>query len=558
MLGLSALVAHRRKATPVRRSLRTPRTPVWQTEIPRSRIVRKRSSPSLNEERLATLPGRNEDPLSYGEDSVIRAVPGEPRSPGTPHEADPPPDVATLESAGIFSPVPVEELFASIGGAGVGLPCSANLLLLGQEDERMDYVSEHPPPPDGERVASVTAGGSGVDALFLEKYDAETVGEGSNTLCTTDVSLDGVLLKELRINLERVGETWERSPRRVELQDRAIGTSPTKDIDWRQYRDDALRVEERVLRAQNMLLEVLIKADKAKRKTKRTLNAIRAASAEATRKLEVMRVAAEEVARIGANIAERRKQRELADEKRKALLAAARKRSAPPPPPPRALFVYDAEASWEDFLRVYEENAKVSGWSAVQKASYLSRYLPTEALSMIYHISPTATAAYERMIEVLRQRYGYGGKTSVNQALLKARRQEPGETSIAYAAALSNLAQRAYPSVSEELRDEVIWNLFLAGLADRGVAGRARAMATTPTTMQQVLDKVLVLEEANVRHRPKPAVRSPLKPRLQEPIVRPTRSAAHVEKHRTTLAENAQGSGMAIRPPPGPPAMLRH
>ena len=548
-------------------------------KVPRSRSPRERNSPSLNEGRSATLPMRKDllrmrrgSPVIYAGTGVVT------RAPEPPHEARLPPEVA-IELAGPPSLEPVGEPPSTSSEVDEPPPLEVvSPPLLGQSSEQVLYASE-PPPLQYDGGYNPTAGGSGVDTLS-QKIDAlMATGDGSlEQVC--DNSSDAPLLGDLRICLERVGSIWEHSPRQQDgerMQDKGSNTPPL--VNWRQYYDEAVRIELRAEGIKEVVARMMQQVDRAKAKTKRNLAAIRIAEAEAREKLDAVTRAAERVAQSSARLLELQEQERQWEEKeeQRRVIAAAMAQEAAPPPAARNIAMYDVEQPWEDFVNGYEEYAKANGWSPVRKASYLSRYLPEEALSQIYHLSPTAPAAYERMVGELTRRYSYEGKTAASQALLKNRRQGAGESLVRYAAALRDLTDRAYPSVSHALRDEVVWNLFLSGMQDRTIATEVRNLALT--TMPEVLAEALAKERIRALKRAtspgarssgpaddEPTVSTPKRGRVERssgsvdglPTAWPRSLSVHdmprpARSESVRLpTENGQGSGLAIRQPAGP------
>ena len=208
--------------------------------------------------------------------------------------------------------------------------------------------------------------------------------------------------------------------------------------------------------------------------------------------------------------------------------------------PPR----YSTGVPYAVYKDLYEEIAATNRWSAVQKAQYLLGGLTPEAREAVNHIHPEQSGAYQLMTAVLLQRFGDYERVKDYQHALSHRSQYKGETLAAFARDLKELAQRAYPSVDEELRDGVVWRRFLSGLHNRKLADKIHQL--DPGSMAQAMAHALAIMKTKSQKSERQMIREDLGISEKTP---PTEGGQRVPA-RPRKAEMERGSGTEPGKPP--------
>ena len=99
-------------------------------------------------------------------------------------------------------------------------------------------------------------------------------------------------------------------------------------------------------------------------------------------------------------------------------------------------------SSWAVFHRQYEAAAVQNNWTQSERAAHLLGVLHGKAADILHTVPAEAT--YEAIVGALRDRFGDHQLTAVYRSQLKARTQANDETLQEFAAAVEQLAHRAF------------------------------------------------------------------------------------------------------------------
>jgi len=156
--------------------------------------------------------------------------------------------------------------------------------------------------------------------------------------------------------------------------------------------------------------------------------------------------------------------------------------------PPR----FDGTTSWAVFHRQFEAAAVQNNWTQSERAAHLLSVLHGKAADILHTVP--ADAPYEAIVGALRDRFGDHQLAAAYRSQLKTRMQANEETLQEFAAAVEQLAHRAFVGLPVNFIQTEAAHSFIDGLRDREV--KQHLLLGGDRTLNEALNQALKLEAA--------------------------------------------------------------
>ena len=164
---------------------------------------------------------------------------------------------------------------------------------------------------------------------------------------------------------------------------------------------------------------------------------------------------------------------------------------------------FDGKSCVETFLVKFDTCAKYNGWNSEDKAAHLKTALAGGAGALLWDLHD---AAYEDIVEKLRQRYGTREQQEKFRTELKYRRRKPGESLQELAQDVERITTLAYPTAGPPMRDILGKDAFIDSLNSPGLEYKVRerephsfSAAVTSAMKLEVLHKSLEFNKESQR-----------------------------------------------------------
>ena len=149
------------------------------------------------------------------------------------------------------------------------------------------------------------------------------------------------------------------------------------------------------------------------------------------------------------------------------------------------------EEDWGSWIKYFENCADINGWSNDIKSKFLQVRLRGSALKILQGLSGSDITNYLNLKSALTKKFLPLEKLSLYKAEFKAKTQQK-ETLTELASQIRTLANRAYPTASADLLDELSRDQFLEALTDKAL--RIKVKESDPSNLDQALTRALQLE----------------------------------------------------------------
>lgn len=153
---------------------------------------------------------------------------------------------------------------------------------------------------------------------------------------------------------------------------------------------------------------------------------------------------------------------------------------------------YSGTEDWDDWCFHFENVAAVNGWDDAQKLKWLRVRLIGRAQKALHRLPETSRTTYEVTRTALKARFDPESRQTRYQAEFQTRRKRTGEGWADFADDLKVLADKAYPSLREEAREQLTINAYLLQLTNPQVAFAVKQKQ--PRTVDEVVSATLEME----------------------------------------------------------------
>ena len=155
-------------------------------------------------------------------------------------------------------------------------------------------------------------------------------------------------------------------------------------------------------------------------------------------------------------------------------------------------FAGSKEEDFDSWISYFENCADINGWTAEIKCKFIAVRLRGTALKTYQSLPQDAKADYVALKKALKSKFIPVEKLSLYKAELKARHQGKAESITDFGQSIRILAQRAYPSVSAALQDELSKDQFMDGIRNKEI--RMKVKEGSPSTLDQAITRALELD----------------------------------------------------------------
>jgi hypothetical protein len=165
------------------------------------------------------------------------------------------------------------------------------------------------------------------------------------------------------------------------------------------------------------------------------------------------------------------------------------------PPSSRPLVlpeVYDGTSSWDGWAFHFENVAAVNRWDDADKLRWLRVRLTGRAQKALQRLPETSASTYAAARAALKARFDPESRHTRYQAEFQARRKKATEGWADFADDLKALADKAYPTLQDEAREQLAINSFLQQLMPPQVAFSVKQKR--PASLDDAVAATLELE----------------------------------------------------------------
>jgi hypothetical protein len=116
------------------------------------------------------------------------------------------------------------------------------------------------------------------------------------------------------------------------------------------------------------------------------------------------------------------------------------------------------------FIERFDVSAVAFNWTEEEKCQRFPLYLRDYALDVYKTIVPANRRVFNDMLRDFKRGITTSDTTKMFGCQLRARKQKPTETAAQFASKLRNLAQQAYPTLTDDQRDPILRDCYIFGL----------------------------------------------------------------------------------------------
>ena len=160
--------------------------------------------------------------------------------------------------------------------------------------------------------------------------------------------------------------------------------------------------------------------------------------------------------------------------------------------PPVIPELYTGEKSWDEWIDHFDSVAQVCGWNAAAKLKWLRVRLSGRAGTAFRRLPDATRADFTLATEALKSRFEPESKKELYRSELQIRKKKQNEGWAVFGEELKNLADKAYPDLPEEAKEQFALNQYLSQLDNPQVAFSVKQ--TKPTKVDDAVRSTLEME----------------------------------------------------------------
>ena len=134
------------------------------------------------------------------------------------------------------------------------------------------------------------------------------------------------------------------------------------------------------------------------------------------------------------------------------------------------LRTFDGKGSFETFLAHFQNCADYNRWGKKDKLAHLKAALVGDAGQVLWDSDPSSVSTLDKLVTLLRNRYGGTRQADKHHMDLRLRRRQAGESLSALHQDIRRLMALAHPSLGEEARESIACDYFVDALNDADFA----------------------------------------------------------------------------------------
>lgn len=156
---------------------------------------------------------------------------------------------------------------------------------------------------------------------------------------------------------------------------------------------------------------------------------------------------------------------------------------------------FDGKGSFETFYEHFQICAQYNRWREVDRLAHLKSALVGDAGQLLWDTPPTETDTVDKLVQLLRNRFGGAKQVDKYRMELRLRRRQPEETLSQLHQSIRCLMALAHPTLKADERETIACDYFVDALDDPDFALKVRERA--PSTLDDALRISLQLEAWN-------------------------------------------------------------
>ena len=152
-----------------------------------------------------------------------------------------------------------------------------------------------------------------------------------------------------------------------------------------------------------------------------------------------------------------------------------------------------ASESWDEWIDHFESVADINKWETnAEKLKWLKVRLTGRAMKAFRQLPEAARRDYKEAKKALRKRFEPESRKSLYVAELQMRRRRKGEDWATFGEELKLIAEKAYPDLEANAREQIALNQYLTSITNPQVAFSVRQQR--PTTVDRAVTITLEME----------------------------------------------------------------
>ena len=163
---------------------------------------------------------------------------------------------------------------------------------------------------------------------------------------------------------------------------------------------------------------------------------------------------------------------------------------------------YTGDSSWTNWVDHFEAVAKMNGWDDSIKLNWLPVRLTGKAQTAWKRLSDEAKGDFQAAMDALRNRFESSSKRERYAAEFRLRKWKKGEQWGDFADQLRCLADKAFPTLSEDAKEVLTLDRFLGDLSDANIAIAVRQQR--PETLEEAVSCTREMESYALMRKEEP------------------------------------------------------
>ena len=190
---------------------------------------------------------------------------------------------------------------------------------------------------------------------------------------------------------------------------------------------------------------------------------------------------------------------------------------------------YDGKGPWPDYKSHFDACAQINNWSETEKGLYLAVSLRGQAQGVLGNLPKQDRQNFKELVKSLEERFSPSNQTELYRTQLRERRQRAVETLPELGQDIRRLANLAYPTAPNDVRETLAKEQFIDALVSSDM--RLRVKQARPINLNDAIRHAVELEAFN---------KAELKREEGQGYLRATSHESRVESELSSLLKNMQ------------------
>ena len=156
---------------------------------------------------------------------------------------------------------------------------------------------------------------------------------------------------------------------------------------------------------------------------------------------------------------------------------------------------YDGKGPWIDYKSHFDACAHINGWTDTEKGLYLAVALRGQAQVVLGNLPTDLRQNFNELVRSLEERFSPSNQTELYRTQLRERRQKASESLPELGQDVRRLANLAYPTAPNDVRDTLAKEQFIDALISSDM--RLRIKQARPTNLNDAVRHAVELEAFN-------------------------------------------------------------